>query len=538
MERADSSRRRLRRTAVFLLGACVFGLACCQAPLYYSNQNQYFLHGLANAGFGSLDQDWLANTLDPTPVFTLLVTLTVRLLQPWAFHLYYVLLFGVYLASLVGLVGSLAGERDTPRLRLCFVALLLAVHSALARWASYRLLGLDYPWYFQAGVAGQYVLGAMFQPSAFGVLLILAIALFVKDRPYAAVFSACLAAAVHFTYLLGAATLTLAFLYALWLEGQPRRALLLGGWGLLLALPVTLLLLTTFRPTSAETFAAAQRILAHERIPHHCLPRLWYDEIAVGQLGWVLLALFLIRGTRLFAVLLGVFLISLALTLLQVATASDSLALLFPWRTSAVLVPIATAIILGRGVIAAARWLDTRPAALVSGGAIAALVAAGLMLTWLRAGFQSSPEEQPLLDFVKANRSRGDQYLLPVRVPDLKATTRGSLSSDFKPAAAKKRDSRLIPVDLQRFRLYTGAPIFVDFKSIPYKDTDALEWRARLQWCQECYRLLEAGRVEEVLPELRRRGITHVVTTAELKLLHDKLSEVHQDDTYRVYHLQ
>src|SRR5205823_14298714 len=45
--------------------AVAFAAAYGQAPLYYSNQNQYFLHGLAAAGEGYLSEDWLARTLDP-----------------------------------------------------------------------------------------------------------------------------------------------------------------------------------------------------------------------------------------------------------------------------------------------------------------------------------------------------------------------------------------------------------------------------------------------------------------------------------------
>ena len=37
-----------------LAGAVVFALAHTQAPLYWSNQNQYFLHGLAQGGLGDL----------------------------------------------------------------------------------------------------------------------------------------------------------------------------------------------------------------------------------------------------------------------------------------------------------------------------------------------------------------------------------------------------------------------------------------------------------------------------------------------------
>jgi hypothetical protein len=155
---------------------------CTRTATYYSNQNQYFLHGLANAGHGFLGDDWLANSADPTPIFSLLVAGTARFLHPWAFHVSYAILFGIYFTSLVGIFSCLAGERDTWKLRLVFMAVLVVLHSAAARWASQRLFGLDYPWYFQAGVAGQYVLGGMFQPSTFGVLLLLAIWLFIGDR--------------------------------------------------------------------------------------------------------------------------------------------------------------------------------------------------------------------------------------------------------------------------------------------------------------------------------------------------------------------
>src|SRR5207237_9961378 len=76
-----------RRSALlFLIVTPLFAVAYAEAPLYYSNQNQYFLHGLADAGYGSLDQDWLANTHDPTPVFSGLVARTVRFMHPWGFY--------------------------------------------------------------------------------------------------------------------------------------------------------------------------------------------------------------------------------------------------------------------------------------------------------------------------------------------------------------------------------------------------------------------------------------------------------------------
>jgi hypothetical protein len=523
------------RAAAFALGAVVFGAAYSQAPLYYSNQNQYFLHGLADAGAGVLRHDWLANTKDPTPAFSLLVAATQRYLYPAAFYGYYVLLFVVYLASMVSLFSALAGGRDTPRLRFAFVALLLTVHSALARWLSYRFFGLDYPWYFQAGVAGQYVLGAVFQPSTFGVLLVLSVALFVRGRPFAAVASACLGATLHSTYMLGAGMLTVAYLCVLFREKQYRRAGGLGAWALVLVAPVLAYVLIVFGPTSAAAFAEAQDVLVHVRIPHHCLPRLWCDGIAVGQIAWVLFGLALARGTRLFSVLAVPFLMALVLTLVQLTTDSNALALMFPWRISSVLVPVATTVVLSRLVLAGAAWLDQPRVAVGSAAVIAALAAAGLGITFGRLGFQSSKEEGPVMEFVKANKTAGDVYLIPVQVPELAKTTHGSLSSDFKPVADKKRDRRLIPVDFQRFRLYTGAAVFVDFKSIPYKDVEVLAWRDRLRQNQQLFAQVRGGKGEEACAELRRHGITHVVTTATQPPADGALEQVYADPFYRVY---
>src|SRR5579871_1450393 len=87
-----------RRQTLFeyAVTAIAFVVAYGQAPLYYSNQNQYFLHGLAAAGVGHLNEDWLARTLDPTPVFSALVAATASYLQPWMFHVYMAALMATY----------------------------------------------------------------------------------------------------------------------------------------------------------------------------------------------------------------------------------------------------------------------------------------------------------------------------------------------------------------------------------------------------------------------------------------------------------
>ncbi len=531
---AEAFRRFAWLLFLFVVGTAVFSAAYCQAPLYYSNQNQYFLHGLAEAGCGSLRDDWLARTQDSTPLFSALVAFTVRYLHPWAFYFYFALLLGAYGAAMLALFVQVVGEDAARRRWPIFLVLFVAVHAALPRWCSYQWLGQDYPWFLQSGLAGQYILGSMFQPSMFGVLLIVSIALFVRDRPYAAAVCAATAAVIHSTYLLPAGMVVLGFLAALVAEGRLLRALKVGVLALAIVLPSMGYVLLTFHPTTASTFSEAQAILVNIRIPHHTRPDLWLDTIAMLQMLWVVLALFLARPVR-FRYLLAVpSLLALLLTLAQVATRNDTLALLFPWRISSVLVPLGTTVILSRLVGLLPEFATGAVARVAAALGVAVCAVGGVWISAAGLGFRSNDDEQSLLKFVHENHEAGDVYFLPVNVPILKA---GSLSSDFKPLADKQRDARVIPVDLQRFRLVTGVPIFVDFKSIPYKDVEVLEWYARLRWSEDLLKRIRMGEVHDALAELRDRGITHLVLRAEQELESDGLEIVHEDAAYRVYRL-
>jgi hypothetical protein len=518
----------------FLLGSLIFGVAYTQAPLYYSNQNQYFLHGLAHAGTGELSDDWLANTADPTPAFSGFVSIVARWLGPWAFHVFHVLLLGVYAASIMAIFVRVAGEHDSERLRLVFFALFLGVHSALARWGSYRLLGWDYPWYFQSGVAGQYALGGMLQPSMFGIFLIASLAAYVWDRLVLAVLLIAFACILHSTYLLGAGMLTIGYMIDQFRRGSPRKAFAIGSVSLLLVLPSLIYSLLMFRPTSAEMFAESQRILARVRIPHHCLPRLWLDGVAMAQIAWMIAGIALARGTRFSSLLVTVFGLSALLTLVQVATDSDTLALLFPWRTSAILVPIATAILFARAIVAGRKWMEWEAMTCLATALVIASVVGGASLMWNRVGYRNNDAELPLYDFVRKHRAKGDVYLLPMKMPNLAVSTRGSLSSDFKPLAERSKDSRIVPIDFQRLRLATGTPIYVDFKSIPYKDVDVIEWRRRMEWNERMYQEGMLSR-EESLAELDREGITHIVVLPGQESPATGFRLQYEDANYRLF---
>src|SRR5262249_43255205 len=127
--------------------------------------------------------------------------------------------------------------------------------------------------------------------------------------------------------------------------------------------------------------------------------------------------------------------------------------------------------------------------------------------------------------------------LLPVRVPDLANTTRGSSSNDFKPLPQKKKDGSSIPVDLQRFRLYTGAPIFVDFKAIPYQDREVLDWRARLRLAEEVQEMLGEGLLSGAREKLRTLHVSHLVLPSGQAIRGHGFHLVYEDPFYRVFRL-
>ncbi len=225
------------------------------------------------------------------------------------------------------------------------------------------------------------------------------------------------------------------------------------------------------------------------------------------------------------------------LTLLQAATGSDTLALLFPWRISAVLVPVSTTIVLSRLVAWSGPRLDGLPARLASAAAVTGLVVAGVWISAAGLAFQSGGEEIPVMEFVTQTRMPGDVYYLPVDLSVKK--TRGSLSTDFQPLSFKRRDKRGIPVDLQRFRLTTGAPIFVDFKAIPYKDVEVIAWRDRIRITQTVKQLLSKGWIWQVkvLTLLRNQGVTHLILPVDAGEMGWGWEQVYADEHYRVYRM-
>ena len=433
--------------------------------LFFGDQNTYLLHGLARAGYGSLASDWLASTKSPLPLFDVLVELTWLAFGNNGFYLLQAIL---YLVLAAGLLLLLSCSRLELKSGVAGPLLVFTTLAALWGWAP----SLSPIWaQLRDGFAVQTILSDKLEPSSFGIFLLMSVALFAAGR----VTFACVLAAVtclfHPTYLIASAVLVLVYAtHTAVVEHRPLAAAKdLVIYTVLLS-PIVLFLLLQFSPSNPETYRKAAEILVYERIPYHALPQVWISRhgfitiamIISGALVWVgpnrrVAYVIAISGCAI-----------LVLTLLTVAVNWAPFYLLFPWRLSTVLVPVAALGIVSRGVGFIQRYCSRRGYVRVFGigcltfyaallGGSAAIVAQG--------GIKSTPEDSP-------------EYA----DPNYQALV-GAVASDPNPAAVYLFPPRL----MESFRLRTGHPIVADFKSHPFKDVEILDWEARLQWADRFF---------------------------------------------------
>ena len=498
-------RARLRSVLGSAVWGVLLGIAYGQSPLYTSNQNQYFLHGLAQAGQGLLAEDWLANTTDSTPVFTWIVVITARFLPRGIYFLYYFLLFAVYFYSLQQIANRLFDLDRSRTARWVFIALIFVTHSAALRVLLGRGLGGEWQYLFDGGLAGQRLLGTVLQPSSFGVFLLLSIQQYLEGRPYGAVLAAAVAATVHPIYLLSAGVLTVTYIVAeIRVNKGYRQALRVGALSLVLVLPILVYTFRSFFPTAAD----AQGILVHFRLPAHALASEWFGLASLATLTLIGLALVLTRSTRLFLVLAISVAVGAVLTVLQILAASDALALVFPWRLSTYLIPLSVAVLAGRLAVGLDDHMGQRPSRFAPAASILVIALSILSgLAWMAIqGLQGRiVPERAIFAHVAETAHSGQIYAIPPK--------------------------------LQDFRLATGAPILADFNSIPYRRGEVISWHDRVRLLEWFYREeIDCGLMANFIEEY---GVTHMVLGSEqLGQICPEMTERYNDGYYAVYELR
>lgn len=503
------------RIIIFLLAVLIFSFIYIQAPLYRSNQHTKFLHGLAKAGYGFLKNDWLAQTIDPLPVFSFLVFFTVKFLHKYVFYFYFTIILGVYVFSLLKISSAAFEYNNSLLLNMIFFMTIAILHSTIIFDSlSYKLIHYRViEFFFEEGVASQYMIGRAFQPCVFGVFIILSIFLFLKDRYYLSVFFLALASTFHSAYLFSSGILTLTYMIIIYKEEKKMfKPFLIGLISLLLILPVTIYHLAALKATASELSKVALGILVKKRIPHHADPRVWLNAIAFLKIILIGIALFIIRKKRLFLIGFIPFVTTIIFTFIQFLIDMDFIGLLAPWRVSVWLVPISSCIILS----CLLSFIYNKFKSLINKMqnqiiTICLIISfmfflSGLVVVIKNYNLYLNKDHGNMMNFVSKNKTENDIYLIPNKI--------------------------------QEFRINTGVPVLVTYKSHPYKDVELLEWYKRLRLSKDFYKKNNDDKCSQLKKLKYDYKITHVVLTEKyFNIKYDCLKEIYRDEEYGVYKL-
>jgi hypothetical protein len=291
-----------------------------------------------------------------------------------------------------------------------------------------------------------------------------------------------------------------------------KKPFMLGFSMLIMVLPVVLHNQIVLNSSSPQLTEEALRILVHERIPHHALIETWFDWGAVMQLSMILIALLLTWRTQLFPIMFFPFIGGVAVSMIQVATRNDSLALMAPWRVSVVLVPLALAILVARLVVFAEKYGLGRTRVLPVIVSITCVVVViwmvwqGVRIQTMRNQRYNTQRTLKMMNFVRTSRGPGQVYLVP------------------------PRDNRF-----DEFRIYTGVPIFINWKSHPYRDEEVLEWYYRNRLAESFF-ASEGQAACAILKDIGSQyRITHVVFDLSRPApVCPDLDEIYRDKRYAV----
>jgi hypothetical protein len=300
-------------------------------------------------------------------------------------------------------------------------------------------------------------------------------------------------------------------------EKSLKSSIGFGVLALIMVLPILIYTLFSFAPSSAESLKQSQNILIYHRISHHAIAERWFDIWLLLKILMIIVALYLIRKTRIFFVVLISFAFTAALTAIQVITGSSFLALLFPWRISVLLVPLSFVII----VAAITHWVVGHFSS--KGSFIKKIVVSLCLASILIVGVKGiditkrtahriySFKSFDIMKWVKDNHQKGDTYLVPPK-------------TDHK---------------FGRFRIFTGVPIFVDLLTHPYKDREVIEWYERICMAKKFYRSRRINYKILLNTFVKKYHINHVVLLKNKKRNIDPniLQELYQNSRYIVYRI-
>ena len=260
----------------------------------------------------------------------------------------------------------------------------------------------------------------------------------------------------------------------------------------ILILPITLFIIINFLTIDENLISLGQEILL-DRIPHHADIKYWLSYKDLFFLVTYFYALYILRNNKQFFIFFLIFgTCPILLSVIQYFYDINSLALAFPWRSSVFITPISSVIILSS-------WIEK-----IELDIHKLKIASFLLLLFTSTFFFIKSH------FIKDLNSEFTKKLI--------------LSEEIK----KNSDSIeriLIPTNLDYIRMYTGLPIFINWKHHAFRFDQLIEWRQRMNLADEFY---SNNNIESQLIKLKEiqkiENISHILINKDkLKIECDAL---------------
>ena len=436
----------------------------------------HLIHSIKYFDTNKLENDWIANQAHHLPVF---VKFNYFLIKFFSSKIIY-FVHGVLLA-LCALYLFLISKNLFPKLETRNLTII---------WFAFFII-LFHENSFFSGVAGQSVIDIGYQPASFGILFFIGIYYFLMKKYFLCILLICLGASFHPTYVLHSGFLVLGFLSYLIISKNYKnffKTLIIYS---ILILPITLFIIINFLTIDKNLIALGQEILLN-RIPHHADIRYWISYKDLFFFVTYIYALYIVRNKQFFIFFLIFGTCPILLSLIQYFLNINSIALAFPWRSSVFITPISSVIILSS-------WIEKIKLNIHK----LKIISFSLLL------FTST------FFFIKSHF-----------IKDLNGefTKKLMLSKEIK-NNFESIERILVPTNLDYIRMYTGLPIFINWKHHAFRFDQLIEWRQRMDLTNEFYSNTNKETQLLKLKEIQKiENISHIlISKNKLKIECDNL---------------
>jgi hypothetical protein len=508
-----------------LWGFCLFW-TLSPFPFPFGNQDPYFFWAINSSLDGLLNADFLAQQPDPFP----LVSILFRFIPVQAFpSLSHLLMFGLCVVYTKAAFDIL--KNQLLAFPILVPSLFLLAHSSFF-WSSFFLhfFSLDLRWFWHHGIAQQGLLFGYFQPSAFGVFLLLGLGYFFQEKYRAFLFCLLVAGAFHANYiLLGGLVLGIAFVF------QPKALWKEKGLFMLLSLVWGAYLLYSYRYFKVDSPAFLEASAYFIQNNPHLDPFNWLNLESILKLAFLLVVFGVYRDGSMGKFLLALLGLTVLLSLLTLASKNVFLVNLAPWRMSVVLMPLA----LFLGIRKGAEWITARPWnswfplwGLLLGALFAesvfrffgnaspaylhhwrwlalAFMAIASVLVWGLSRFPKYHTLPAFLVLITAPAFGVVQYTFEKR--ELRLLPEWTIEKELH-AYRPPKPVVLFPLSMKTFRLRSLCPVYIDANV--YFSPALPEWKRRQTWNKAFFQ--NPNRFTAA--EIRKEGISHLVCSPELAL--------------------